>query len=209
MRRFSLLAVVVMVLSLVTVPAFAAGMEKTTNVQGEAGQQLHRETVSQGQKMAPRAEMSTAMLRGDDIIGKDVKNASGEKLGSVKDVAIDRDGRISYVILSKGEVLGMGGDLIPVPWEMVTFAAAGEARRGQAATEPGRVSRDVDLVVNLSKEDLDNAPTLKDEDWSLLSESDYDSKVHSYYEERRSTGVQGKEGLQKEMDTTGSERKTD
>lgn len=49
-------------------------------------------------------------------VGKDVKNEAGEKIGSVKDFALDSDsGRIVYVIVSSGGVMGMGDKLYAVP----------------------------------------------------------------------------------------------
>jgi len=185
-RQFSLLVIFAMALSLVAVQAFAAGTESGSNVQSQPSQQSVQGTAP-GQ-MKSSGEISGTILRANDIVGKEVKNASGERLGSVEDVAINQEGRISYVILSRGEVLGMGGEWVPIPWDMVKFGAPVERQRTEGKTEAMK-SEDVELIVNLSKEDLDNAPTLKSDDWSQLSESSYDGKVHSYYEERRATGA--------------------
>src|SRR5687767_5872492 len=49
------------------------------------------------------------LQRASKIIGMNVENPNGEKLGDIHDVAIDlRGGRCDFVILSRGGALGVG-----------------------------------------------------------------------------------------------------
>jgi len=52
------------------------------------------------------------------LIGVDVKNLQGEKLGDLQELMIDpQTGRVVYATLASGTVLGMGGKPLDIPWE--------------------------------------------------------------------------------------------
>src|ERR1700722_7773035 len=51
-----------------------------------------------------------------------VKSTEGERLGTVEDVVLDRqDGRILYIVLRHDAILGFGGTLYPLPWEILRY----------------------------------------------------------------------------------------
>jgi sporulation protein YlmC with PRC-barrel domain len=56
--------------------------------------------------------------RASKIIGTEVRNAEGKKIGTVKDLVIDdpQSGRISQVVIAVGGVLGVGDKLFVVPY---------------------------------------------------------------------------------------------
>lgn len=66
------------------------------------------------------------VLRASDLEGKEVQNAQGEDLGNIKDVVLKRDGSVSYVVLSYGETLGLGGKLVAVPWDQIQISREDE-----------------------------------------------------------------------------------
>jgi sporulation protein YlmC with PRC-barrel domain len=55
---------------------------------------------------------------GEELVnGKAVYDASGEKIGNVYDIMIDKaSGKADYAILNFGSFLGMGGRYHPLPW---------------------------------------------------------------------------------------------
>jgi len=58
-----------------------------------------------------------------DLIGKTVKNTSNETLGTVEDVVIDaKHGKVVYVAVAHGEVLGFGGKLFAVDPRLILQA---------------------------------------------------------------------------------------
>jgi sporulation protein YlmC with PRC-barrel domain len=57
-------------------------------------------------------------VRVDRMIGLDAEGVDGETLGSVQDVVLDLSGRARYLVLQHGGVLGVGGELFAVPWEL-------------------------------------------------------------------------------------------
>jgi sporulation protein YlmC with PRC-barrel domain len=99
------------------------------------------------------AHVSQITWKCTDLTGFDVKTPSGEKLGDVKEIAVDTGGRINYVVLSVGGFLGLGERLVAVPWEALKFSV--EADKGDKADK-----RMITLAV--TKEQLENAPQFKE-----------------------------------------------
>src|SRR5262249_28130337 len=63
----------------------------------------------------------------DKLIGKDVKNSAGEKIGKVEDWALNlNDATVAYLIIGTGGTLGMGKAYHGVPFRSVKFNAAGD-----------------------------------------------------------------------------------
>ena len=56
------------------------------------------------------------------LIGKRVRNRSGEELGTIEDIVLDLGtGTIAYAVLLFGGFLGVGAKLFAVPWEALEF----------------------------------------------------------------------------------------
>lgn len=53
-------------------------------------------------------------LRASQIIGSTVYDVQNEDIGSVKDVVLNHDGKVSAVVLDVGAFLGMGGKYVAV-----------------------------------------------------------------------------------------------
>lgn len=92
---------------------------------------------------------SVITWRVTELKGTDVKTPTGEKLGDVQEVAIDTNGRVSYVVISVGGFLGMGDRLVPVPWDSLTFSLGGD--KGDKKM----------LTLGSTKEQLEKAPQFK------------------------------------------------
>ena len=90
--------------------------------------------------------MSNPCISSSKVAGTAVYNASGDKLGSIDDVIIDkRSGQVRYAALEFGGFLGMGTDRYPIPWGMLKYdtrlegyartAPEGATRKGSALCE--------------------------------------------------------------------------
>jgi len=60
--------------------------------------------------------------RMSDLLGMAVKDTKGQQLGTVEDVVVGtKSGQIRYAALSFGGFLGIGDQLVAVPWESLRF----------------------------------------------------------------------------------------
>jgi sporulation protein YlmC with PRC-barrel domain len=108
----------------------------------------------------------TAAIRAKKVIGTNVKNAAGEKIGQVEDVVLDKlSNNIMFAIVGFGGFLGVGEKYHPVPWSSLNYD---ESEGG--------------YVVNFTKEQLKAAPSdsleaLTREDGSMS----YRDRAYDYY----------------------------
>ncbi len=88
-------------------------------------------------------------MSGDDVMGKGIINPQGEDLGKISDMRIAfPEGRIEYVVLRHGGVLGMGGKHFAVPPEALTYRSGDDV-----------------FVANIAKDTLDNAEGFSEDNW--------------------------------------------
>ena len=98
--------------------------------------------------------MTTPTLSSNTLIGDPVKNPAGEQLGTVKEVMFDlEDGRVAYIVMASGGILGMGDSYFAVPWSMLTVD-----------------TDDKSVVVDVGKETIENAPGFDKDDWPNAEE---------------------------------------
>lgn len=108
-------------------------------------------------------------IRASKLIGMDVKNLGGEKLGDIDDLVIDTsNGTIRYAALSFGGFLGIGDKLFAIPFESFTMA--------EEADDPG----DFYLVLNVSEEQLKGAPGFDKDNWPAVG-NDYWTNVDKHF----------------------------
>jgi sporulation protein YlmC with PRC-barrel domain len=62
---------------------------------------------------------SDGEVRADEIIGMTVYNAAGEKVGTVHDILLDKEGKATGVVLSVGGVLGVGAKSVGLTWKEI------------------------------------------------------------------------------------------
>ncbi|TWT38034.1 PRC-barrel domain protein [Posidoniimonas corsicana] len=107
-------------------------------------------------------------LSAGTLIGDNVNNRAGENVGSVKEIMLDVDsGRIAYVVVSVGGFLGIGDKLFAVPWNAMEIDTEHHA-----------------LVLDVSKEKLENAPGFDQDDWPDMADPTYGKSVHDFYQTR-------------------------
>jgi len=59
---------------------------------------------------------------GAKMVGTKVQTSTGESLGEVKEVLLDKQGAASYAVISHGATMGLGGKRTAVPWANVKSA---------------------------------------------------------------------------------------
>jgi len=65
------------------------------------------------------AHAQSYQSRASQIIGKTVTNRMDQKIGTVDDLLITRDGRVGQAVLSVGGFLGIGDKLVAVPYKEI------------------------------------------------------------------------------------------
>jgi sporulation protein YlmC with PRC-barrel domain len=97
------------------------------------------------------------------IIGTDVRNRRGEKVGDVKDIVLDDKGSIAYAVISTGGFLGIGDRLHAVPWSSLNT-------RGEK-----------DFAIDIDKATLQKAPGFGSRDWPDFSDAQWQSNNRRHY----------------------------
>jgi len=108
-------------------------------------------------------EMAPLVVKASDIIGRKVKNAQGEDLGKVEDLAIDStDGRVNYAVLSFGGFLGMGDKLFAIPFMALHH-------------------QEKECVLDMPKERLEKAPGFDKDHWPNFSDRKWGAEIYQFY----------------------------
>ena len=115
--------------------------------------------------MADATSITTGnLIAAEKVTGTNVYNRSGEHLGSVEDIMMDKvSGRAIYAVMSFGGFLGMGEKHHPLPWATLTYDVGKDG-----------------YVVDLDKQKLEGAPTYDYGDgfnWT----PEYGRRVDSFY----------------------------
>jgi sporulation protein YlmC with PRC-barrel domain len=162
-RRFISGLLVVSVIGLLFGYAWAAQQSTpstpdNTSAQGSqatspSGSSTMGQTMSQSRTGSAAQPMS--LQRTSELIGKELKNAQGENLGTIHDIVLTPDFRqVSYVALSSGGVLGMGSKLYAIPWSAIHVAADGT------------------VTASLDKQALQQVPMFSSSDWPSQASSE-------------------------------------
>jgi sporulation protein YlmC with PRC-barrel domain len=116
---------------------------------------------------------SQEINRASEITGYTVRNHQGEELGEVNDLVFDNQGNISYLILSKGGLMGVGADLVPIPWKAENITIQEDS-----------------IILSMDQQRLDQAPSFSSGEWENLEDQSFQQRVHGYY------GVEQQQRLQ-------------
>ena len=105
------------------------------------------------------------LIASDRIEGTAVRRPNGDRIGHIERLMIDKiSGRVSYAILSFGGFLGMGTNLLPLPWARLKYDQ-----------NLGAYQLDIDDA------ELKHAPSFRDDkdfDWGDRSREE---DLHRYY----------------------------
>jgi sporulation protein YlmC with PRC-barrel domain len=111
----------------------------------------------------------TSAIRATKVIGTKVQNVSGEKIGEIKDVILDKESNhIMFAVLSFGGFLGAGEKYHPLPWAALDYDEAHNA-----------------YVVPYSREELKGAPTGSVEELTRDDGRGFRDQTYAYYKAER------------------------
>ena len=111
-------------------------------------------------KPSPPQARSISTLLGNLVVDRD-----GREVGRIQELMVDPgNGRITYAVMSRGGVLGMGEKLVAVPWVSL-----------ELDPDHGRFFLDVD------REKLAQAPGFDKDDWPNMSSTYWGTDVPKFY----------------------------
>ncbi len=58
-------------------------------------------------------------LTADELLGATVENPSGENIGKIEDILVDKEGDAETVVINDGGVLGLGGKLVAFDYDII------------------------------------------------------------------------------------------
>jgi sporulation protein YlmC with PRC-barrel domain len=104
------------------------------------------------------------------LLGMEVRNKDNEKLGEIKDLALDlNSGKVSYAVLAVGGFLGLGEKLLAVPTSAL-----------QVSTDHGY------MVLDADKAKIQAAPGFAATNWPRLEDQ---ASFNSYWSTGRASGA--------------------
>lgn len=110
------------------------------------------------------ANLPLRILTASSVMKDDVVDATGEKLGSIKDVMLDvREGKIEYVIIESGGFLGIGDKYFAIPFRLLRVDPKNQA-----------------FVLNQDREVIKNAPGFDKTHWPGTNDHTFES-TNSYW----------------------------
>ena len=111
----------------------------------------------------------TSAIRAKKVIGTDVKDNSGAKIGKVEDVVLDKQSNnIMFAVVGFGGFLGMSEKYHPLPWESLNY--------------------DVDegaYIVNYTRAQLEAAPAGSIDELTRDDGRQYRDRTYEYYKAPR------------------------
>ena len=90
------------------------------------------------------------LIASDRVEGTAVRRPNGERIGHIERLMIDKiTGKVSYAVLSFGGFLGMGANLLPLPWaaalqSQIRGLRTRHRRRGTGRAPSFRADKDFD-----------------------------------------------------------------
>ncbi|QEG20333.1 PRC-barrel domain-containing protein [Mariniblastus fucicola] len=109
-------------------------------------------------------------IRASQLMGRNIENNQGEDLGEVHDIVLDaRTGKIGYVCVTYGGLLGIGNDLHAVPFEAFKFSADPDDRD------------ETILVLNVTQEQMEGAKGFTESTWPNFADKRFTDSLGKRY----------------------------
>lgn len=149
-----------------------AGLQAQQNRPDANRPDVGRDTDRQGIRATANLGEDSAKVgkfhKASKLIGMNIKNQQNEELGEVQELVVDlSNGRISYVVMGVGGILGIGEKYIAVPPSAFNQGPEGEQ-----------------LVLNANKSKIEQAPGFTKDNWP-----DVENPAWGAYWGARATGL--------------------
>jgi uncharacterized protein YrrD len=117
----------------------------------------------------PTSQGHTSAIRAKKVVGTAVKDTSGETLGKIEDVVLDKQSNnILFAVVGFGGLFGAGEKFHPLPWAVLDYDS------------------DVDAyVVPYTKDQLKAAPADTIDELTKNDGINYRDRTYDYYQAER------------------------
>jgi sporulation protein YlmC with PRC-barrel domain len=111
----------------------------------------------------------TSAIRAKKVLGTNVKDASGKKIGEIEDVVLDKQSNsILFAVVGFGGFLGMNEKYHPIPWSSLDY------NEGENS-----------YVVDYTKEQLQAAPAGSIDELTREDGTSFRDRAYDYYKAPR------------------------
>ncbi len=105
------------------------------------------------------------VVKSSEVTGVNVKNLTGESLGEIIEVVIDKaHGKVTYLVLDFGGFLGFGNKFFAIPWKMFTYNEEEDC-----------------FNLDLDKERLKDAPGFDKDSWPNFTSPNIATSIDQFY----------------------------
>jgi sporulation protein YlmC with PRC-barrel domain len=106
------------------------------------------------------------VVKASEVTGVKVINGSGESLGDINEVVIDKlSGKVNYLVLDFGGFLGFGNKFFAVPWQAFTYNGIDDC-----------------FILDINKERLKNAPGFDKDHWPDFADHRVSETITKFYD---------------------------
>jgi sporulation protein YlmC with PRC-barrel domain len=135
-----------------TTPPPAATSQPTTQPEGAAGTAPEATTAPAAGTTGPAQtiipEQKETQLLAEDLVGANVFGPDGEKVGTVEDLILDEQQKVTGVVVGVGGFLGIGKKDVGLTWE-----------QAKVVESPDTATKKI--MITMTKADLEAAPDFK------------------------------------------------
>ncbi len=182
MKIRSIFTIILFALGLYMVPATFAGGPYSESRDRQPGQgefqqdQPGQSQAQQGQQAQQFQQQRQNLLLVDNLIGTEIQNQQGEKIGEIDNILVDvESGRVGFVTMTSGGILGVGEDKYIVPFN----ALQKKALQGMEAEVSERQQRQVIFMLDRQKNQLKEVPEGDIEE--ALTQEGQSRGIHEHY----------------------------
>ena len=102
---------------------------------------LGTQSAAAADTKAPAWKHGAHLYETKDIIGTRITNAEGKDIGEIDQLLIDRNGKVSHVVVGVGGVAGVGEKKVVVSWSDLKFAPVTADKKNAITMDPAKLER--------------------------------------------------------------------
>jgi hypothetical protein len=131
--------------------------------------------VDQGTpRTSDRESGKSQFCKSKDLVGANIKDSQGQKVGDIKELFLNPQNSQTFASVDVGKDRHA---LVPVQALTVT---------------PSRGAfKNAEVTINKTKADLESAPSVKDNEWSMLDDPSFTKKIYSHFNIQPPSAVGG------------------